>query len=140
MNSSENCIFCKIVRNAIPAIKVYEDDLTLTFMDINPASPGHSLVISKAHAANLLEIAEADLLAVTKMTQRIARATQKALTPDGLRIGQFNGAAAGQTVLHYHVHIVPMREGQHTGAHGRAPGNPEELKALAVRIREALED
>ncbi|HRW65304.1 MAG TPA: HIT family protein [Candidatus Competibacter sp.] len=138
MNSSENCIFCKIVRNAIPAIKVYEDDLTLTFMDINPASPGHSLVISKAHAANLLEIAEADLLAVTKMTQRIARATQKALTPDGLRIGQFNGAAAGQTVLHYHVHIVPMREGQRTGAHGRAPGDPEELKALAAQIREAL--
>ncbi len=138
MNSSENCIFCKIVRNAIPAIKVYEDDLTLTFMDINPASPGHSLVISKAHAANLLEIAEADLLAVTKMTQRIARATQKALTPDGLRIGQFNGAADGQTVLHYHVHIVPMREGQRTDAHGRAPGDPEELKALAAQIREAL--
>ena len=138
MNSSENCIFCKIIRGAVPAIKVYEDDLTLTFMDINPASPGHSLVISKAHAANLLEIAEADLLAVTKMTQRIARATQKALTPDGLRIGQFNGAAAGQTVLHYHVHIVPMREGQRTGAHGRAPGDPEELKALAAQIREAL--
>ena len=138
MNSSENCIFCKIIRGAVPAIKVYEDDLTLTFMDINPASPGHSLVISKAHAANLLEIAEADLLAVTKMTQRIARATQKALTPDGLRIGQFNGAAAGQTVLHYHVHIVPMREGQRTGAHGRAPGDPKELKALAAQIREAL--
>ena len=140
MNSSENCIFCKIIRGTVPAIKVCEDEYTLTFMDINPAGPGHALVISKAHAANLLEIAEPDLLAVTRTTQRVARAVQKALAPDGLRIGQFNGAAAGQTVLHYHVHIVPMREGQRTGAHGRAPGDPEELKVLAARIREALED
>ncbi len=140
MNPSESCIFCKIIRGAIPAIKVCEDEHTLTFMDIQPASSGHALVISKTHAANLLEIAEPDLLAVTRTTRRIARAVQKALAPDGLRISQFNGAAAGQTVLHYHVHIVPMREGQRAGAHGRAPGDPEELKALAARIREALED
>ncbi|MDG4555149.1 MAG: HIT family protein [Candidatus Competibacter sp.] len=140
MNSSESCIFCKIVRGAIPAVTVCEDEHTLTFMDIQPASPGHALVISKTHAANLFEIAEPDLLAVTKTTQRVARAAQKALAPDGMRISQFNGAAAGQTVPHYHVHIVPMREGQRAGAHGRAPGDPEELKALATRIREALED
>jgi len=138
MSDPTQCIFCKIVRGEIPAIKVYEDEHTLTFMDIQPASPGHTLVISKTHAANLLEIADPDLLAVTLTVQRIARAVQRALEPDGLRIGQFNGAAAGQTVLHYHVHIVPMREGQRAGAHGRAPGNPEELKALAARIREAL--
>ncbi len=140
MNPSENCIFCKIIRGAIPAIKVCEDEHTLTFMDIQPASPGHALVISKAHAANLLEIAEPDLLAVARTTQRVARAVQKALVPGGLRISQFNGAAAGQTVLHYHVHIVPMREGQRAGAHGRALGDPEEIKGLAARIREALED
>ncbi|QQS54007.1 MAG: HIT family protein [Candidatus Competibacteraceae bacterium] len=140
MNPSESCIFCKIIRGVIPAIKVCEDEHTLTFMDIQPASPGHALVISKTHAANLLEIAESDLLAVTRTTQRIARAVHKALAPDGLRISQFNGAAAGQTVPHYHVHIVPMREGQRAGAHGRAPGDPGELKALAARIREALED
>ena len=140
MNSSESCIFCKIIRGVIPAIKVCEDAHTLTFMDVNPASPGHALVISKAHAANLLEIAEPDLLAVTRTTQRVARAARKALAPDGMRISQFNGAAAGQTVPHYHVHIVPMREGQRAGAHGRVPGDPEELKALAARIREALED
>ena len=140
MNSSESCIFCKIIRGVIPAIKVCEDAHTLTFMDVNPASPGHALVISKAHAANLLEIAEPDLLAVTRTTQRVARAVRKALAPDGMRISQFNGAAAGQTVPHYHVHIVPMREGQRAGAHGRVPGDPEELKALAARIREALED
>ena len=139
MSESAHCIFCKIVRGEIPAIKVHEDAQTLTFMDVRPASPGHTLVISKAHAPNLLEIAEADLLAVASTVQRVARAVQKALSPDGIRIGQFNGAAAGQTVLHYHVHIVPIREGQKAGAHGRELANPEQLKALAAQIRAALE-
>ena len=140
MSESTPCIFCKIVRGEIPAVKVHEDERTLTFMDIQPASPGHTLVISKAHAPNLLEIAEPDLLAVAVIVQRMARAVQKALAPDGLRIGQFNGAAAGQTVPHYHVHIVPMREGQRTGAHGRAPAKIEDLKALAAQIQAALAD
>ena len=139
MSEPAHCIFCKIVRGNIPAIKVHEDDDTLTFMDIQPASPGHALVIPKAHAANLFEIAEADLSSVTRTVQRVARAVQKALVPDGVRIVQTNGAAAGQTVFHYHVHIIPMREGQRVGAHGRAPGDSEELKVLAARIREALE-
>jgi histidine triad (HIT) family protein len=139
MSESAHCIFCKIVRGEIPAVKVYGDAQTLTFMDVRPASPGHTLVISKTHAPNLLEITEADLLAVASTVQRVARAVQKALSPDGIRIGQFNGAAAGQTVLHYHVHIVPMREGQKAGAHGREPANPEQLKVLAAQIRAALE-
>lgn len=138
MSASAHCIFCKIVRGEIPAINVYEDEHTLAFMDIQPASPGHTLVIAKAHASSLLDIAESDLLAVAVTTQRIARAVQQALAPDGFRINQFNGAAAGQTVPHYHVHIVPMREGQRIGAHGRAPADRDELKALAARIRDAL--
>ena len=140
MSESARCIFCKIVRGEIPAVTVYEDERTLSFMDVRPASPGHVLVISKAHAANLLEIAEVDLLAVASTVQRVARAMQNALNPDGLRIGQFNGAAAGQSVFHYHVHIVPMREGQKAGAHGREPANPEQLKALVAQIRTALAD
>lgn len=140
MSEPANCIFCKIVRGSIPAIKVHEDDDTLTFMDIQPASPGHALVIPKAHAADLLEIAEADLLAATRTVQRVARAVRKALAPDGIRIVQTNGAAAGQTVFHYHVHIIPMQEGQRIGNHGRAPANSEELKSLAARIRGALEN
>lgn len=139
MPESTNCIFCKIVQGGIPAIKVHEDDDTLTFMDIQPASPGHALVIPKTHAANLLEIAEADLVTVTRTVQRVARAVRKALAPDGIRIIQTNGTAAGQTVFHYHVHIIPMQEGQRIGTHGRTPANPEELKALAARIQEALE-
>ncbi|MFO7639981.1 MAG: HIT family protein [Candidatus Competibacteraceae bacterium] len=137
MSETTNCIFCKIVRGEIPAIKVHEDDHTLSFMDIQPASPGHLLVISRTHAANLLDIAAADLSAVTLATQRLARAVWKALEPDGVRINQFNGAAAGQSVFHYHVHIIPVWEGQRIGSHGRAPANPEELKALAEKIRQA---
>ena len=138
MSETTNCIFCKIARGGIPAIKIHEDQHTLSFMDIQPASPGHLLVISKTHAANLLDIAEANLLAVTLATQRLARAVWKALEPDGIRINQFNGAAAGQSVFHYHVHIIPVQEGQRIGSHGRAPANPEELKALAEKIRQAL--
>jgi histidine triad (HIT) family protein len=138
MPASTNCIFCKIVRGEIPAITVHEDEYTLAFMDIQPASTGHTLVICKAHAPSLLEIADVDLLAVAASTQQVARAVQKALAPDGIRISQFNGVAAGQTVFHYHVHIIPVWEGQKIGSHGRAPANAEELKALAARIREAL--
>jgi histidine triad (HIT) family protein len=138
MSESTQCIFCKIVRGEIPSVKVYEDEYTLTFMDVRPASPGHALVISKAHAANLLEIAETDLQAVTLTVQRVARAIQKALAPDGMRVSQLNGAAAGQTVFHYHVHIIPMQEGQRTGSHGRESANPQQLESLAAQIRAAL--
>lgn len=138
MTEATDCVFCKIVQGKIPSVKVAEDAQTLIFMDIQPASPGHTLVIPKTHAANLMEITEADLFAVTKTVQRLARAIRSALAPDGIRIVQTNGAAAGQTVLHYHVHLIPMQEGQRIGTHGRAPAKSEELKALAERIRDAL--
>ena len=133
-----SCLFCKIVRGEIPAVRVYEDDHTLAFMDVFPASEGHTLVIAKAHAPNLLEIAEPDLLAAMATTQRVTRAVNQALAPDGFRINQFNGAAAGQSVLHYHVHIVPIREGQRAGAHGRDKADPAALEVVAARIRQAL--
>lgn len=138
MTDHTNCVFCGIVRGDIPAIRVHEDEHSLTFMDIQPASPGHTLVIPKVHAPNLFEISETDLAAVTLTTQRIARAVRKALAPDGIRIMQTNGAAAGQTVFHYHVHIIPMQDGQRVGAHGRQRADPESLKELAVLIQAAL--
>ena len=138
MTEAADCVFCKIIQGKIPSVKVVEDEQTLTFMDIQPASPGHTLVIPKAHAANLMEIAEADLLAVAKTVQRISQAINAALKPDGIRIVQTNGAAAGQTVLHYHVHLIPMQEGQRIGTHGRASAKPEELKAMAERIHSAI--
>lgn len=138
MTEAADCVFCKIIQGKIPSVKVVEDEQTLTFMDIQPASPGHTLVIPKAHAANLMEIAEADLLAVTRTVQRISRAINTALKPDGIRIVQTNGAAAGQTVLHYHVHLIPMQEGQRIGTHGRVTVDMEQLGTLAKRIGNSL--
>ena len=138
MTNHTNCVFCGIVRGDIPAIRVHEDEHCLAFMDIQPASPGHTLVIPKVHAPNLFEISETDLAAVTLTTQRIARAVRMALAPDGIRIMQTNGAAAGQTVFHYHVHIIPMQDGQRVGAHGRELADHENLKVLAAQIHAAL--
>lgn len=138
MTNHTNCVFCGIVRGDIPAIRVHEDEHCLAFMDIQPASPGHTLVIPKVHALNLFEISETDLAAVTLTTQRIARAVRKALAPDGIRIMQTNGAAAGQTVFHYHVHIIPMQDGQRIGAHGRKRADPMDIKVLAAQIQAAL--
>ena len=138
MKHDENCIFCKIVRGTASATKVFEDDHSLAFMDINPSHEGHTLVISKQHFANVLEIETATLAAVMASVQRLARSINAALAPDGIRIGQFNGAAAGQSVFHYHVHIVPIRAGQSRSIHGRGAGNPNEIQAAADRIRQAL--
>jgi histidine triad (HIT) family protein len=138
MNDHTNCVFCGIVQGHMSAIRVYEDELTLAFMDIQPASSGHTLVIPKAHATNLFEIPETDLAAVTLTAQRIAWAIRKALAPDGIRIVQTNGAAAGQTVFHYHVHAIPMWDGQRVGTHGRTRADPDTLKALALQIQAAL--
>jgi histidine triad (HIT) family protein len=138
MQQKDNCVFCKIVRRQIPADKVHEDELTMTFMDINPASEGHTLLIAREHFETLLDIDETTLAAVALTSRRIARAIQKALQPDGMRIGQFNGAAAGQTVFHYHLHIIPVRAGQQVGSHGRGPGNREEIRQVAEKIRAAL--
>jgi histidine triad (HIT) family protein len=138
MRHQDNCVFCKIVRRQIPADKVYEDELTMAFMDIRPANEGHTLVIAREHFENLLDIDEPTLAAVAVTSQRIALAIHKALQPDGIRVSQFNGAAAGQSVFHYHLHIVPVRAGQQIGSHGRRPGNPAAIKQVAEKIRAAL--
>lgn len=100
-------IFTRIVNGEIPASKVYEDADTLAFLDISPASRGHVLVICKNESANLLELSDADVVATARTSQRVARAVMAALQPDGINVVQNNGAAAGQTVFHYHVHIIP---------------------------------
>ncbi len=100
-------IFTRIINGEIPALKVYEDADTLAFLDIAPASPGHTLVICKNEVATLMELSDAQLLATARTTQRVAAALQKALQPDGINIMQNNGSAAGQTVFHYHVHLIP---------------------------------
>src|SRR6185369_7332342 len=105
-----DCVFCKIVAGQIPSIRVYEDDDVLAFMDIGQVNPGHVLVAVKRHAENLYALDEAQAAAVARASVRIARAIRDAFAPGGLSVYQANGKPAGQTVLHYHVHLVPRHD------------------------------
>jgi histidine triad (HIT) family protein len=135
-----DCIFCKIVKNEIPSVRVYEDDRVLAFMDINPISDGHLLIIPKAHAATVHEIGEADFLAVMSATHKLAAAVRKALNPDGINLLQLNGKAANQVVPHLHVHIVPrwLGDGVTVSQWDLVPGNMEKIKALGEQIHKAM--
>jgi histidine triad (HIT) family protein len=136
----DNNIFAKIIRGEIPAVKVYEDEAVLAFMDVFPQSKGHCLVISKtAKARNLLEIDGQALGEVMATVQRLTKAVTTALNPDGVVITQFNGAPAGQTVFHLHVHIIPRYEGVALAGHGHGNmADMAELKDLAAQISAAL--
>ena len=129
-----DCVFCAIAAGEIPSFKVYEDDLVLAYLDINPFTKGHTLVIPKAHSANLLETDEATLAAVIARVRKVAAHLKAALPCDGFNILQNNGAAAGQTVMHLHFHIVP-RYGSEPIAFESHAGNMDELKALADKLR-----
>ena len=133
-------IFAKVIRGEIPAVKIYEDDAILAFMDVFPQSRGHCLVVSKmSKARNLLEIDPADLTAVMMAVQKVAKGVVKAFNPDGVVITQFNGAPAGQTVFHLHVHIIPRYEGVPLAGHGHGKiADMSDLKALATQIAAAL--
>ena len=134
-------IVAKILRGEIPAVKVWEDDHVLAFMDVFPQSEGHVLIVSKASTARTLLDIEPEVLArLTAATQRTARAVVKALEPEGFQIMQFNGEAGGQTVFHLHFHIIPRWSDRPLKGHGHAPmAEPEALRALADRIAAALE-
>jgi histidine triad (HIT) family protein len=139
MTTDPNCIFCKIVAGAIPSMKLAEDAETLAFMDINPFSEGHCLVIAKGHYPDLYAVPDATLGAVAAQVRRVASAVRDALAPAGLNIVQANGPAAGQSVLHYHMHILPraMNDGA-TLNWGYKPGDRDRIAALAERIRSKL--
>lgn len=132
-------IFARIINGEIPAHRVYEDADVLAMMDIFPQSRGHLLVIPKAHSRNLLDADPAVLAKTLPQVQRLARAVQKALSPDGIRIAQFNEAPAGQSVFHLHFHVIPVYEGVALGAHGGGKADDAELAALAKAIAGALE-
>jgi histidine triad (HIT) family protein len=132
-------IFSRIVAGEIPAVRIYEDDQTLAFLDIGPASRGHSLVIPKAESADLFDTPPETLAAVMRTAQRVARALKEVLGCDGMNLIQNNGSAAGQTVFHLHVHLIPRWEGD--GALKLwTPGTsaPAELDALAAQIRAVI--
>ena len=128
-------IFAKIIRGEIPCYKLYEDEDVLAFLDLFPQSYGHCLVIPKnAEARNLLEIDDASLGTVMAVVRKLAQAVVDELAPAGVQIAQFNGAPAGQTVFHLHVHIIPRYEGDALGIHASKQADAAQLEALQARL------
>ena len=140
MELDENCIFCKILKGEIPSFKVCEDERTLAFMDINPANPGHVLVIPKFHTPNILEISEDWLSACIVTAQKVAVAVKKAVPLDGINILQANGEGAAQSVQHFHIHVVPRRLGDDLKLNwDLVPGDMDEIRAISERIKAELD-
>ncbi len=133
-----NNVFAKILRGELPCHKVYEDEHSLAFMDVMPRVPGHTLVIPKTPARNLLDISPDCLAELIKTTRKIGIAATKAFDADGLTIQQFSESAGGQMVFHIHFHILPRKEGIPLGPHTQTMADPETLKEHAIRIRTAL--
>ena len=133
-------IFAKILRGEIPCHKVYEDDHTFAFLDIMPRVKGHTLVLPKAKAENIIDVDEASLLHLMATVRKLAPDVVRAMEADGFILQQFNGEAAGQTVFHLHVHILPRREGEMLGHPASADNMAEasELEAVAARIRSEI--
>ena len=131
-----DCVFCMIRDGKIPSAKVYDDERTLAFMDINPLTRGHCLVATRAHAATLYDVEPEDLKAAIATAKKVAGAIRKALNPDGLNMLQANGAAAFQSVPHFHLHLIPRWTGDGKGFDWKiVPGNREEIMGTADRIR-----
>jgi histidine triad (HIT) family protein len=133
-----NNIFAKIIRGELPAYKVYEDDRSMAFLDIMPRAPGHTLVIPKAPARNLLDIKPEDLSHVMNVAQKIAHAGMKAFDADGITVQQFNEPAGGQVVFHLHVHVIPRKAQISLKPPASVKETPEMLTAHAEMIRAAL--
>ncbi|MEO1242132.1 MAG: HIT family protein [Pseudomonadota bacterium] len=133
-------IFAKIIRGDMACTKLYETDEILAFMDVFPQSAGHCLVVHKhAPATNLLDIDREHLTTLTLGVQKVADAVVGGLSPSGVRIAQFNGEAAGQTVFHLHFHVIPVYEGEALGRHASGgPADADELEKIAQKIRTAL--
>jgi histidine triad (HIT) family protein len=136
VNTDPNCIFCKIIAGEIPSFKLFEDENTLAFMDINPASEGHALVIPREHFADVYEVSETAIAQTVKTAKKIALAIDRTLNLGGLNLLQCNGPAAAQSVLHFHMHVLPRSEGDELKLNwGLHPGDMDAIGELAERIR-----
>ena len=134
-----DCIFCKIIAGEIPCFKLYESDDVLAFMDINPANEGHALVIPKEHSADVHAVSSAAISATVITAKMIAAAIEKTLSPDGINLLQCNGLAAAQSVLHFHMHVLPRRDRDELKLNwGLEPGDMDAIGKLAERIRTNL--
>ena len=136
----QNNIFAKILRGELPCHKVYEDDRALAFLDIMPRAGGHTLVLPKAPARNLLDVEPADLAHVMQVAQKIARAGMKAFGADGVTVQQFNESAGGQVVFHLHVHVIPRHDGVPMKPPATDKEKPEALEEHARKLIAALKD
>ena len=131
-------IFAKILRGEIPCVKVFEDAKTLAFMDVMPEADGHVLVVPKEAAQDILGLSADGLAAMMATVQRVARAVDAGLSPDGIQLKQYNRAAAGQTIFHVHFHIVPRWDDVALAPHGKAMVDAKLLEPVAAKIRNAL--
>jgi histidine triad (HIT) family protein len=133
---ASDCIFCGIVAGELPAQIVGSDEYTVAFMDINPATPGHALVVPRTHTADLMEISDEDLERTNLAARRLAQKMQRALEPDGFNVLNACGSTAWQTVFHYHLHVIPRYEDDPLKLPWIPRGAPEEeIAAIAERIR-----
>jgi histidine triad (HIT) family protein len=133
-----NNIFARILRGELPKVAVYEDALTLAFLDIAPSVEGHTLVITKEPAVGILDLSPEGAAALIKTTQKVAKAVKAGLGCAGVMLVQLNGEAAGQSVPHIHFHVLPREHGLELRLHGRAMANAAALEPVAAKIRAAL--
>jgi histidine triad (HIT) family protein len=134
--SDPDCLFCKIVAGEVPAQIVDQDDRTVAFMDINPATRGHALVVPRRHAANLLEVEPDELAATVLAAQRLARRVVERLGAEGVNLLNSCGSVAWQTVFHLHFHVIPRYSGDPLRLPWiPGPGDPDEIAAAAEQLR-----
>jgi len=138
MSYDPDNVFARILRDEAPAWRVYEDDQTLAMLDVMPQSDGHTLVLPKRQARDLFELDDDTAAAVMHTTRRIARGLRDAFTPDGIRLMQFNGPVAGQTVFHFHMHVIPCFADRPPASHGRGMADADLLRRHAEALAAAL--
>lgn len=134
----ENCIFCKILAGEIPSVTVYEDDSFKAILDVNPAARGHVIILPKNHAADIFELPEEDAAGIMQVAKKIACALKATYHCDGINILQNNGEAAGQTVFHLHVHVIPRFDGDTVDIGWEKGSTPDDISAIADEIRANL--
>jgi histidine triad (HIT) family protein len=138
MTYDPNNVFAKMLRGELPSHKIYEDEDTLAFLDIMPRAEGHALVITKEKATNLFDVSPESLAKLLAVVQKLAPQIKEAVGADGVLIAQYNGAAAGQTVFHLHVHIIPRKAGTELKPHSGKMEEQAKLAATAEKIRKKL--
>lgn len=136
---NDDCIFCQILAGRAPCYLVDETPHTRTFLDISPATPGHCLIVTRDHFRDIHEATPQAISRIGEVSTLIADAVKRELECDGVGIFQLNGAAAGQTVFHYHMHVIPRNHGEPLAIHAREMGDPAELEAMASRLSRRVE-